>query len=121
MKGLSIFIMMVLFLSCSGRTEVEKPAKVIDEKTMENIIYDLSLLQAIKNVNPQSLTDKKIEPTNYIYKKYKIDSLQFAQNNKYYAVQVELYQKMYQKVNERLLEQKAKLDSLNKKSPEPPK
>jgi hypothetical protein len=42
-------------------------------------MYDLSILDAIKYQNPASLETYKINPSQYIYKKYKIDSAQFAQ------------------------------------------
>jgi hypothetical protein len=44
---------------------------------MIDVMYDLSILDAIKYQNP-SLETYKINPSQYIYKKYKIDSAQFA-------------------------------------------
>jgi hypothetical protein len=45
---------------------------------MIDVMYDLSILDAIKYQNPASLETYKINPSQYIYKKYKIDSAQFA-------------------------------------------
>ena len=69
---------------------------------MVDILYDMALLQAMKSYNPNMLDVMNINSTNYIYKKYNIDSLQFAQNNEYYASRIEEYQKIYEKVDERL-------------------
>lgn len=112
MKTILIFLVAVLFLACGNKSAVEKPAKFISEAKMVDVIYDLYVLQAIKSVNPNILEQKKITPTSYIYKKYNIDSLQFAQNDRYYATNLELYEKMYDKVNERILQNKKLADSI---------
>ncbi len=65
-------------------------------------MYDLSLLESIKIQNPSSLDSFKINSNQYIYKKYKIDSAQFAQNNIYYAADYKEYKKMYEQVKSRL-------------------
>lgn len=65
-------------------------------------MYDLSILEAIKIQNPSSLDTFKINSNQYIYKKHKIDSAQFAQNNIYYAADYQEYKKMYEQVKMRL-------------------
>jgi hypothetical protein len=52
---------------------------------MIDIMYDLAVLEGIKYQNPSSLDSNQINSATYIYKKYKIDSLQLAQSNVYYA------------------------------------
>jgi hypothetical protein len=59
---------------------------------MIDVMYDLSILDAIKYQNPASLETYKINPSQYIYKKYKIDT-QFAQSNIYYASNYTDYKK----------------------------
>ena len=94
---------------------MEEPKHKLDEKEMENILYDLSLLQAINSTHPQKLDSNKVDVHSYVYKKYKIDSATFAQNHKYYASDLEKYKTIHTKVLERLKSQKAPLDSLEKK------
>jgi hypothetical protein len=53
-------------------------------------------------------TTKKINPKNYIYKKYKIDSIQFSQSNIYYASDIVAYKKMIVQVGD-LLKANSKL------------
>ena len=84
-------------------------------------MYDLSLFEAIRNQNPSSFEEYKINPKEYIYKKHKIDSLQFAQNNAYYASDFKEYKKIVEKIKSRLDDNKAVLEVLiktekNKKS-----
>lgn len=114
MKKIVSIVACVLFLwSC--KSEVEKPEKLFSEEQMVDMIYDLTILEAIKNNNPSFLEDKSIDPYTYIYKKYKIDSLQFVQNNKYYASDVKEYAKIYEKVLSRIEQNKSEADTLMKK------
>lgn len=114
MKQLFFAVTILLFSACSD-SGVEKPERLVDEDTMVNIFYDLSLIDAMKSHSPDVIYKAK-DAKNYIYKKYKIDSLQFAQNNRYYASDIAKYKRMYRRVGERLNRKKAALDSLvNKK------
>ena len=115
-KLLLLFTLLVLVISCQ-KAILEKPAKLIDEDKMVNILFDITVLEAIKQVNPTALMERKITTSNYIYKKYQIDSLQFAQNDKYYASDVKNYAKMYDEVAKRIDENKLQLDTEKSKNP----
>jgi len=114
-KVISLFVLVTLFLSCN-KDLVEKPDNLIDQKTMENILYDISLLDAIRYQDPNHLTENGINPKTYIFKKYKIDSLQFAKSSAYYAADYREYQKMYDRLNNRLKKEKDAIDLINKKA-----
>lgn len=103
-----ILIALVVVLSCK-KNIAEKPEHLLSEGEMEDVLYDISLLQAIKSFQPQTLTDNNINVKTYIYNKYKIDSLTFAQNNTYYAGDIKGYEKIQKKVSERLKANKEKL------------
>lgn len=115
-----IAITFVYLLSACGGSGVEKPNKLIDEDTMVDIFYDLALLEAIKAHNPGVIQNAK-SPNKYIYEKYKIDSLQFAQSNRYYATDIERYKKMYSRVGKRLERKSKEMDSLLNKGKSDPK
>ncbi len=116
MKKLFAIFGSLLILACS-QSSVEKPDKLIDEDKMVDIFYDLSLLEAIKAHNP-GVIQNAVEPNKYLYKKYGIDSLQFAQSNRYYATDIKRYKRMYGRVNKRLEREKKAQDSLmNKTTP----
>ncbi len=108
MKSYSAVMIGLLFflLGCSNR--IEKPKNLIDKDKMVDILYDLSLLEAIKAQNIGGGINTK-QTNEYIYKKYKIDSVQLAQSNKYYASDVEEYKKIFVKVKAKLDEQNQKL------------
>ena len=115
MKNLFLFFIAISFLGSCQNNSVEKPKNLIPKETMVNVIYDLSLLQAMRNSNTAILDSNRVEPTTYIYKKYKIDSVQFAKSNEFYASNIKEYEKMYESVNARLILNKKVSDSLIKK------
>lgn len=110
MKKLIAITFVFLLAACEGST-IQKPKKLIEEETMVDIFYDLSLLEAIKAHNPGVIQNAK-DPNRYVYKKYGVDSLQFAQSNRYYATDIKRYKRMYGRVGKRLEQNKNKLDSL---------
>lgn len=107
---INIALLSIVFLLFGCQNSVDKPDNLIDEDKMIDVLYDFALLEGIKtdySLNQQSLDNEK-----FIYKKYKIDSLQFVQSNAYYASDLDKYKKMYQKLNEKIDFQKTEKDSL---------
>ena len=114
MKKIIILLAIVfVFAGCKDEV-VKKPNRLIAKETMVNIMYDLSVLDAIKYQNPASLDTFKIDPPQYIYKKYKIDSIQFAQSNSYYASNYNEYSNLVDQINARLTKNKATVNALIK-------
>ncbi|WET01029.1 DUF4296 domain-containing protein [Flavobacterium sp. YJ01] len=110
-----IVILLVLFLSVSCKKElVKQPAKLIEKEKMVDIMYDLAILEAIRYQKPMSLDSLESDPTKFILRKYKVDSLQFAQNNMYYASDYESYKEMFDDVNKRIAVNQRAADSLAK-------
>lgn len=105
---LAFLLIFVSFLGCQ-QSYIKKPKNTIEKDKMINIIYDLSLLEAIKTQNVGVPTNYPTS-TEFLKKKYKVDSLTFADNVKYYASDVENYKKMYDEVQAKL---KKKIDSEN--------
>ena len=103
---------LALFLASCNHNAVEKPENLIEEDVMTNILYDVSILEAMKSQSPYAPQNQSMNPKDYIFKKYKIDSLQFATSNRYYVSQIEEYKKMYDQVNERIQKEKNAADSL---------
>jgi hypothetical protein len=115
MKKIILFLaLVVVFVSCKDDF-VKKPNNLIEKEVMVNIMYDLSILEAIKYQSPASIEKYKINPTQYILKKYKVDSLQFAKSSMYYAADYKEYKKMYEQVSKRLDKNKAIADTLVKR------
>lgn len=117
MKRVVLFVILLSLIGCN--TTIEKPNNLIEKDKMIDILYDISLLEAIKTQNINGGINNK-DANAYLYKKYKIDSLQLVQSNKYYASDIEEYKKMFAKVKARLEEQTKKLPgNLNQGSTSP--
>lgn len=111
MKYSLVVLFSVLFLGCNNSI-VEKPKNLIDEDQMIEIIYDISLLDALKNQN--IATDMSYPSTTELLKtKYKVDSLTFAKSSQYYASDYKKYKKIYEKVKIRLEEETKKINGGN--------
>jgi hypothetical protein len=91
------------------QSALEKPKNLIKEEMMIDVLYDMAIIEAIKSNNPPALDKYGINPATFVYEKYHIDSLQFAKSDQYYAVNVDIYSKMFEKVNARLEAQKKAL------------
>lgn len=113
MKKIVVLVVLLVFVSCKEEV-VKKPNRLIEKDVMVNIMYDLSLLEAIKYQSPAILDSNKISPKQYIYKKYKVDSLQFAQSNVYYASDYEEYKNMFEQMTKRLDQKKLAVEALIK-------
>ena len=107
---------MLSFFSCNNT--IEKPKNLIEKDKMTKILYDLSLLDAMKNQYIEGgISNQKAN--DYIYKKYKIDSIQLVQSNKYYASDIEEYKKMYEEVKSKLDKENNNLANPNPNSIKP--
>lgn len=116
-KIIGLLSLGVLLLNCNSKP-VEKPDNLVSKEEMINILYDLYVVNAMKSTELQFLQDRGITAADYVYKKYKIDSLQFATSDRYYASDVDEYENIYKEVTERLKQNKAEIDSLLLKNPE---
>ena len=119
MKRLFTYLIIGLLIwGCAEKNP--KPKDLISEKNMEEILYDLTLLQAIRNNNYMLFEQNNIQPDVYIYQKYEIDSLQFASSHKYYISDPENYEKILTRIIDRVNENKKTADSLKVKEEEKP-
>ena len=103
MRKLVFIFLSVLVVACSNNT-APKPKRLLDREDMINILYDIALVEAIKSFKPSALKDNNVNPHTYIFKKYDIDSLTFAQNHLYYASDIEGYAGIEKKVSEKIKE-----------------
>jgi hypothetical protein len=99
-----VYLCVVLAIFGCSENPVKKPKVLLDEETMENILFDVALLQATKANSPETLKANNIETKDFIYKKYKIDSATYHQNNRYYAGDVRKHKHMHKRILARLEE-----------------
>lgn len=109
---LTLIILLMVVASCKEEV-IKKPNKLVEKEVMINILYDLSVLEALRSQTTGNLYSYP-KPMEFVKKKYKIDSLTFVQNTQYYAADIKEYRKMYNKILE-------KIDKESSKSPSVPK
>ena len=118
MKKLAFILVSLLLFSC-GEETVEKPKNLLSEDKMVDMLYDISVLQAINSFMPQALDTNKVEAKHYIFTKYKTDSLTFAQSHEYYASDMEKYEGMQKKVAAKIAKDKVKYGLTKKEDVKP--
>ena len=111
------FLIVFLVLSCDTNSAVTKPDVFLSSEKMENILYDLTVLKAIKT-SYNNHEGKALFNDNYIYRKYNIDSTILAQNQLYYAQSPKESIVLYKRVDQRLKKAKDSIDQLLKKQTE---
>lgn len=104
---------LLVLISCTSA--IEKPKKLIEKDKMVDILYDIALLEAIKSQNVNGGINSK-KANEFLFQKYKIDSLQWEENNKYYAADIEEYKKMYEEVKQRIQEETQKTNKASSES-----
>ena len=117
-KFITYFVAGIVFWSCSE--SLKKPSNLIPQDKMIDIFYDMNMFQTIRNNDYRLYESHNINPEQYIYTKYNIDSLQLAQSNKYYALNAGEYEKMLDAVIDRINTEKEKIEG-NKPNSEPKK
>ena len=102
-----IYILVCFMFSCNPSLEKpEKPDNLIPQDKMVDIMYDVFLLNSAKGVNKKKLENNGIDPENYVFEKYGIDSTIFANSNNYYAYHTKTYESILKQIKERLIAKK---------------
>ena len=108
LKPIFYFVLLISF-SCDNFNDQE-PDNLIEPEKMANILVDIELLRSIKSTNASDEYKESALGDLYLYKKYKVDSLQIVESKKYYSKYPKKYLAIYKSVEERL---KLMKDSLN--------
>ena len=98
-----IYILCVFFVvSCQDIQPVEKPPNLIDRAKMKEILYEIAVVNAARGINIQKLSQYGVNPETYIFEKFTIDSVQFANSVSYYSSDIEEYKDMYLDIQKRV-------------------
>lgn len=117
MKKIGYIFLLLAFLTSCKKNIVPKPDKFLNETQMEGLLYDLAVLEAMKNQQSTLLDSLNFKPQEYIYRKYATDSISIEQNMVYYASFPKQYDQIVQRVDNRLKHQRDSLsDVLNKQN-----
>ena len=102
MKNTVLSIGLCLLLNGCFPKGIEKPEHLIKASTMENILYDIALFNAINSMNQKKDIFKNLNGRTYVQQKYGVDSLQLIQSEAYYASYPRIYIPMHYKVIKRI-------------------
>jgi hypothetical protein len=101
----------ILLLGCQDVKRPELPDDLIPKDKIVDIYADSYLMNSARSINLKVITDNGVYLDSTIYKKYNIDSLQFAKSNAYYTANLNEYIALFEEVQNRLLQLENKKDS----------
>jgi len=113
MKWKSMWVLVLLLVgSCQDVNRPERPENLISKGKMADILCDAYLSNAARNINPKRIRDSGIKLDSLLYKKYQVDSLQFAKSNEFYAANIKDYTEIIEQVEVKLKVLQVKSDTL---------
>ena len=110
---LELIVIITLF-RCVDSGKVLKPANLISENQMEQILYDATLMEVMSTFSKKSSAFEAILGKSYLYKKYSIDSLQLIESENYYAKNPRIFYRIHSAVLKKMDAVKDSLDLLTK-------
>lgn len=108
----SLFLLLFFLISCQDIKHTPKPDDLIPEDKMVDVLVDISLLHGARSYNKTLLEQKGVQPYNYLWEKYRIDSTRFERSSNYYADNPRRYEKIYERVKIRLETLQVRYDSI---------
>jgi Domain of unknown function (DUF4296) len=121
MKYFFYIAICMLFAGCQDIKRPEKPKDLIPEDTMAALLSEIYLGNAARSIDNKTMRKSGIKIDSFLFKKYNVDSLQFAKSNAYYASDLDAYNAIFQKIERKLetlkneeSERKLREDSIRK-------
>jgi len=112
MKQFFLLAIVFMVLGCQNVKYPEKPENLIPKEKMIDVLTEVYLSNASRTYNLRVLRDSGYKLDSMLYKKFDIDSLQFAKSHAYYANDLDEYVAMFEKVKSKLEVVKIKTDTL---------
>ncbi|MBW1295300.1 DUF4296 domain-containing protein [Aquimarina litoralis] len=110
----SVLLLVLLSFSCQNLDKVDKPKNLIEEDKMIEILADIAFVKAAKGSYKKVFDIEKINPESYILEKHGIDSIVFAENNRWYVSELDRYEEIFGKVKKKIEISKIKFEKLKK-------
>jgi hypothetical protein len=112
LKTVTLMLVLVWFSSCQDIQKPERPKNLIPEDKMVEVLIDVHLFNAAKNVNRLPLQQTGMSPHEFIYDRHNIDSIQFEKSNAYYGTDINAYERIHLRVKKFLDNKKTEIDTL---------
>lgn len=108
----SLIFFIGFLISCQDVQKPEKPTNLISQEVMVDILTDVYINNAARNINNKLLRNKNIKLDSIIYSKYRVDSLQFVLSNNYYCSNLDVYRDLLTKAQVKLMVLQTEKDSI---------
>jgi hypothetical protein len=112
LKTAILLLVLVWFSSCQDIQKPERPKDLIPEDKMVEVLIDVHLFNAAKNVNRLPLQQTGMSPHEFIYDKHNIDSIRFEKSNSYYGTDINAYERIHLRVKAFLENKRIEIDTL---------
>ncbi|MFT5981906.1 MAG: hypothetical protein ACI9RM_000330 [Ulvibacter sp.] len=112
MKYIAGLILTLTLWCCQDVKRPEIPLNLIPEDQMAEVLTEVYLINAARSFDNRTIMDHKIKLDSFFFRKFNIDSLQFVESNAYYTSNLNAYNKLFKKVEERMVLVKVETDSL---------
>tara|TARA_R110002049_G_scaffold115236_3_gene267102 strand:- start:1137 stop:1643 length:507 start_codon:yes stop_codon:yes gene_type:complete len=114
MRYILALIIVVIIVGCQDVKRPEEPKDLIPQDQMVDILTETYLINAARSYDIKEIRKKRLKLDSFIFKKFKIDSSQFARSNDYYTSNLNLYNSLFERVEQKLNGIKARTDSVYK-------
>lgn len=114
LKPILALVLMVSYTSCQDVKKPEMPTDLISQDIMVDILTDVYISNASRNVNNKLIKKRNLQLDSIIYNKYQVDSLQFVVSNAYYSSDLKIYDNLLTQVKDRLVLLQKEKDSIYK-------
>lgn len=112
MKKLVFYLSLICFVfGCKAGI----PDDVLQPKEMENVLFDIHIVDGYLNTLPAGDSVKKVASAYYkgVYNKYGIDSATYVRSKNYYYKRTDLFKEMYTRILDRLNKERDKQTKAN--------
>jgi len=114
LKSILVLLLIVSYTSCQDVKKPEIPTDLISQDIMVDILTDVYISNASRNVNNKLIIKRNLQLDSIIYNKYNVDSLQFVVSNTYYSSDLRTYGNLLTQVQNVLVLLKKEKDSIYK-------
>lgn len=113
-KKILYIIVLLVVCSCQSVEKAPKPNRLIKKDQMIEILTDIAFVKATKGGYKKKLQQKNINLEDYVLEKHGVDSVTFAENNKWYANQLDEYHDIFSAVKANIQKEKTKYEKLKR-------
>ena len=114
LKSILVLLLILSYTSCQDVKKPEIPTDLISQDVMVDILTDVYISNASRNVNNKLIRKRNLHLDSIIYNKYEVDSLQFVLSNAYYSSDLKIYGNLLSLAKDRLVLLKKEKDSIYK-------